>query len=173
MQVNKKDLFLNLNEVDETSDNDREFNIALKKLQQNPEDEIALNTMLKLADRNHDKARMASAINFLSIGNDREAIMDLRYVDNVDDENFIQIIEMLSSVDAGGNRLQNEKVSKEMAEYVQERLSDIDPDSWFDAFGTSDIAAELFLDGALITDFEIQDLLETYEYFVENPDSED
>ena len=171
--MNKKDLFLKLNEVDEASDNDREFNIALKILQQNHEDEDALNMMLKLADRNHDKARMASAINFLSIGNDREAIMDLRYVDNVDDENFKQLIAMLSTVDDRGNRLQNEKISEEIAKYVQGRLSDTDPDSWFDAFGTSDIATELFLDGALITDFEIQDVLETYEYLVENPETED
>jgi tetratricopeptide (TPR) repeat protein len=165
-------LFLMLNPMDEVSEDDKEFNLILLKLQQFPDDEDSLERLSKLVDRNHDKARMASALKFISIGTEKEATYDLRHVDNVEDPEFINIINMLCSVDEANEPIQNKKITSEMAEFVLDQweiISELDGLYWLDAFWTADITAELFLQGSKITDYEIEDFLFAYETLKNEP----
>jgi tetratricopeptide (TPR) repeat protein len=165
-------LFFMLNPIDEVSDDDKEFNLILRELQQFPDDEDSLERLSKLVDRNHDKARMASALKFISIGTEKEATYDLRHVENVEDPEFISIINMLCSVDDTNEPIQNKKITSEMAEFVLdqwETISELDSLYWLDAFWTADITAELFLQGSKITDYEIEDFLFAYETLKNEP----
>ena len=165
-------LFFMLSPVDEVSEHDKEFNVALRTLQQFPDDNYSLNVLGKLVDRNHDKARMASALRYLLIGNEKEATYDLRHVDNVEDPEFNCIIDMLSSEDDANEPIQNQKITSEMAEFVLDQweiISESDSLYWLDAFWTADITAELFLQGCKITDYEIVDFLFAYETLSSDP----
>ena len=165
-------LFFMLNPIDEVSEDDKEFNLILLKLQEFPDDEDSLERLSKLVDRNHDKARMASALKFISIGTEKEATYDLRNVNNVEDPEFISIINMLCSVDEANEPIQNKKITSEMAEFVLDQceiISESDGLYWFDAFWTADITAELFLQGSKVTDYEIEDFLFAYETLKNEP----
>jgi tetratricopeptide (TPR) repeat protein len=169
-----RNLFLMLSEIEETSEQDKEFNVALRTLQHFSDDKSALNAVSELVDRNHDKSRMASALKYIEIGNEREAIYDLRHVDNVEDPEYIAIIEMLSSVDNSGELTQNQKITEEMADFVLDQweiISEVDSLYWLDAYWTADITAELFLEGSRVTDYEIDDFLLAYRMLKDDPAS--
>ena len=147
--------------------------MALRVLQKNPTDDDAKNTLISLSEHGHDKAKLASAIVFIRVANNEEAHWDLRRVENIEDEDFKNIVRHLSAVDDGGKPSRQEEITKEIAEFVQEKsalISDNDPDYWWTVCRNADFAAEAFLDGLLITDFEVDTINNVYDHFLDNPE---
>ena len=93
-------------------------------------------------------------------------------MNNVEDPEFISIINMLCSVDEANEPIQNKKITSEMAEFVLDQweiISESNALYWLDAFWTADITAELFLQGSKVTDYEVEDFLFAYETLKNEP----
>lgn len=167
-----ENLFLTLKSVEEKNDEDRKFNSALIVLQDNPTDDDAKNTLISLSEHGHDKAKLASAIVFIRVANNEEAHWDLRRVENIEDKDFQYIVRHLSTFDGDGKPSRQEEITREVAEFVQEKsalISDNDPDYWWTVCRNADFAAEAFLDGLLITDFEVETIKSVYDYLMSEP----
>ena len=168
----EENLFLAVHSVEEKNEADKQFNLALNILQNNPTDDDAKNTMISLSEHGHDKAKLVSAIVFIRVVNNEEAHWDLRRVENIEDEDFKYIVRHLSAVDDDGKPSRQQEITKEIAEFVQEKsalISDNDPDYWWTVCRNADFAAEAFLDGLLITDFEVETIKSVYDYLIDEP----
>ena len=169
----EENLFLALHSVEEKNEEDKQFNLALNALQKNPADDDAKNTLISLSEHGHDKAKLASAIVFIRVANNEEAHWDLRRVENIEDEDFKYIVRHLSTFDDAGKPGRQEEITREVAEFVQEKsalISDNDPNYWWTVCRNADFAAEAFLDGLLITDFEVDTIKSVYDYLMDEPE---
>jgi hypothetical protein len=168
-----ENLFLALHSVEEKNEEDKKFNLALNRLQDNSADDDAKNTMISLSEHGHDKAKLASAIAFIRVANNEEAHWDLRRVESIEDEDFQYIVRHLSTFDDAGTPTRQQEITREVAEFVQEKsalISDNDPDYWWVVCRNADFAAEAFLDGMLITDFEVDTIKSVYDNLLDQPE---
>jgi len=79
----------------------------------------------------------------------------------------------LSTIDDAGTRTRQHEITREVAEFVQEKsalISDNDPDYWWAVCRNADFAAEAFLDGLLITDFEVDTIKSVYDNLLDQPE---
>ena len=166
-------LFLKLHPTVEQNEMDSAFNAALQALQEDSENSDARAIVTNLADKGHDKARLASAVVFIIVENPEEAHWDLRHVNALEDEDFKSIVNLLTSCDSQGVPLRQTEISREIAEFVREKsaiVSENYPDYWWIAYRSADFAAEVFLDGGVITDYEVDSIQEAYEDLLEEPE---